>query len=215
MRRALFRLMILGWLRRDAAGFFDRLQRLDWYADAMARWVDGVPVRRGDRVLDVGCGPGHVARMLVGRGARVTAVDRSAAMVARARANASGCEVRRGDALALPLEDESQDVVLAASLVNVVSERRALLVELRRVTSVGGKVSLLVPTPAFARQVPALIAEGQLGSFSAAAMQTWSRRAPRMEPEEVLELMAEAGLDALRSQELLRGGVVGITGTRG
>jgi len=53
-----------------------------------ARWVEP-----GDTVLDLGCGTGTLAALLLDRGARVVAIDTSDAMLAAARANAPGAEL--------------------------------------------------------------------------------------------------------------------------
>ncbi len=55
------------------------------------------------RLLDVGCGCGHLAQRLVARGYRVIGVDASPAMAARARAVAPAAAFLAGDARALPL----------------------------------------------------------------------------------------------------------------
>ncbi len=73
-------------LRRDRlkSVFFELGAR--WYARKLATgpemelrraFVDWLVPSSGARVLDVGCGPGHLARLLVQRGCCVTATDRS------------------------------------------------------------------------------------------------------------------------------------------
>jgi SAM-dependent methyltransferase len=63
-------------------------------------------LREGARVLDIACGPGRISVPLARRGARVTGVDRSAPLLARARAQAAQVEVTlalaRADMRALP-----------------------------------------------------------------------------------------------------------------
>lgn len=64
---------------------FDRSREAEFYAATFLR----CGVRRGARVLEVGCGPARVGRLLARRGWRVTGLDRSAAMLGYARAEAA------------------------------------------------------------------------------------------------------------------------------
>lgn len=100
----------------------------------------------GGRVLDAGCGPGHLAPLLVGRGASYVGVDRSPRMVALALAHAgSSGGVVRGDVTRLPFEASSFDVVIVSAVLGLLdpAARSAALLELARVTR--GEVRLLEP----------------------------------------------------------------------
>ncbi len=70
-------------------------------------------VRAGGRVLDLGCGPGHVARHLRDAGARVIGVDLSPAMIAEARRLQPDLEFRVGDMRSLDIDDASCDGIVA------------------------------------------------------------------------------------------------------
>jgi demethylmenaquinone methyltransferase/2-methoxy-6-polyprenyl-1,4-benzoquinol methylase len=100
-------------------------------------------VRPGDSVLDVCCGTGDLALAALAEGGRVTAVDFSEAMLARARRKSSAIDWRRADALALPFEDGSFDAVtIGFGLRNVEDVQRGLT-ELRRVLRRGGRLAVL------------------------------------------------------------------------
>jgi SAM-dependent methyltransferase len=71
---------------------FDRSREADFYAATFLR----CGVRRGEPILEVGCGPTRVGRLLARRGWRVTGLDRSAAMLAYARAEAAAEGVALG-----------------------------------------------------------------------------------------------------------------------
>src|ERR1700760_1403076 len=77
-------------------------------------------VRRGDRVLDVGCGPGVVTRDLVERcgAASVSAVDPSSSFVRAVEAALPGVDVKEATAEALPYDDDTFDVALAQLVVH-------------------------------------------------------------------------------------------------
>ena len=64
-------------------------------------------------ILDLGCGPGHVAAYLHARGARVSGVDLSPEMIARARELAPGIAFREGNMLALDVPTASYAGVVA------------------------------------------------------------------------------------------------------
>ena len=102
--------------------------------------------RAGDRVLDVGCGPGfYVTELLevVGRDGLIAGVDVSADMLAVAAKRAEGhdnVEFHEGDATSLPVPDASFDRALAVQVLEYVRDISAALAELRRVLRPGGRV---------------------------------------------------------------------------
>lgn len=100
-------------------------------------------VRRGQRAVDVGCGPGVLTSRLVARlGAdSVRALDPSPSFVAAARARCPGVDVRQGTAEQLPFADDSADVVLANLVVHFMSDPVGGLREMGRV---GGLVGATV-----------------------------------------------------------------------
>jgi SAM-dependent methyltransferase len=68
--------------------------------DRLADHVQGI-----GPVCDMGCGPGHVARYLQGRGANVVGIDLSPTMVRRARNLNPGIEFKQGDMRSPEIED--------------------------------------------------------------------------------------------------------------
>jgi SAM-dependent methyltransferase len=90
-------------------------------------------VERGDRVLDVGCGPGALAAAAAQRGARVTGVDLAEGMVAEARRRHPELEFVQADAERLPFADDTFDIAVGAFLVNHTPDAEAAVRELRRV----------------------------------------------------------------------------------
>jgi ubiquinone/menaquinone biosynthesis C-methylase UbiE len=114
------------------------------------RFLKWVPVRAGDRVLEVGCGTGVVARdlaALVSRRGVVTAVDTSATLLARARALSRGAAggrivFRHADGHRLPFADRRFDVVLAITVILHVEDPLRVVKEMARVARPGGRVGL-------------------------------------------------------------------------
>jgi demethylmenaquinone methyltransferase/2-methoxy-6-polyprenyl-1,4-benzoquinol methylase len=100
-------------------------------------------VQRGDRVLDAACGTGDLAIADLRAGAgRVTGLDFSEAMLARARKKAP-LEWVQGDLLALPFADGTFDATTVGFGVRNVADLPLALEELRRVLRPGGRVGIL------------------------------------------------------------------------
>ena len=116
-----------------------------------AKLVDAAGVGRDDTVLDVACGTGNVALTASLRGAHVTGIDITPAMIeeARKRATVLGVEVdwQEGDAAALPFEDDTFDVTLSCLGHMFVPDADAAGSELVRVTRPGGRVAFTSWTP--------------------------------------------------------------------
>jgi len=94
------------------------------------------------RVLDVGCGTGVIGLLFAEMGHRVTGVDLSEAMMAKAREKASAqnlsIELRTGDAEHLPFDDGSFDVVVNRHLLWTLPHPETALNEWYRVLKKGG-----------------------------------------------------------------------------
>ena len=106
-------------------------------ADAL---LDAADVRAGTVVLDAGCGPGVVALAALRRGAEVTAVDQSRAMVALARS--AGVDARQAGADQLPFEKGAFDAVVAGFLINHLPRPVEGVAELARVCNARVAVSV-------------------------------------------------------------------------
>jgi SAM-dependent methyltransferase len=108
--------------------------------------ADFAGVAPGQRVLDVGCGPGALTTVLAERlGAEVvTAVDPSEPFVAAARERHPGVRVERAAAERLPFGDREFDAALAELVVHFMSDPVAGLREMARVTRERGVVAACV-----------------------------------------------------------------------
>jgi len=91
------------------------------------------------RLLDVACGPGHVAEAARARGASPTGVDFSPAMVRLARSRHPDIPFHIGNACDLAFEDESFDVVVMNFGALHLSDPEAAFAEARRVVRRGGR----------------------------------------------------------------------------
>ena len=103
--------------------------------------IDLTNLNRGDRVADIGCGPGVAARLSAERGAIVTGIDPAPVML-RAASKADrhhSVTWRHGMAEALPLPDRSHDVAWALSTVHHWPDLMTGLAEVGRILTVDGR----------------------------------------------------------------------------
>jgi ubiquinone/menaquinone biosynthesis C-methylase UbiE len=125
-----------------------------------------VPLKRGDRVLDVACGTGIVARLVapvVGASGQVIGIDISADLLRVAGANtplsntsssSAPIQWRLGDAAKLPVEDEAFDLVLCQQGFQYFPDQAAALREMYRALAPGGRLALCVARSVEAEHQP-------------------------------------------------------------
>jgi ubiquinone/menaquinone biosynthesis C-methylase UbiE len=122
------------------------------YGDVVKRLVEAMHLQPGEAVLDVGCGPGAIARWL-GRqtkGAnRIVGVDvnryllNEAVALTRKAEMADTITFQEGNAEALPFPSDSFDVTLSCTVLEE-GDADQMLAELVRVTKPGGRVAVIV-----------------------------------------------------------------------
>jgi SAM-dependent methyltransferase len=112
----------------------------------------------GARVLEVGCGPGHLSiRLARQHGLNVTGLDLDPAMIERARANAdrsedsdeSGPSFLVGDVAALPFPDESFDLVVSTMSMHHWADPTSGMAEIDRVLRPGASALIWDFRPGF------------------------------------------------------------------
>jgi SAM-dependent methyltransferase len=123
------------------------------------------PLRKGERVVDVGSGAGFdcfVAAHRVGPSGHVVGVDMTEEMLSKARATAASIgfdhvEFRQGLAENLPVEDGWADAVISNGVINLCADKQTVLREIYRVLRPGGHLEFAdiangQPVPAAAVQ---------------------------------------------------------------
>lgn len=100
-----------GW---DPSAYDDRHSFVYEYGEELLDHLDSVD---GDRVLDLGCGTGHLSARLASRGADVVGIDPSREMVTAASAAHDAPEFVRADARTVPF-GEGFDAVLSNAVLH-------------------------------------------------------------------------------------------------
>jgi SAM-dependent methyltransferase len=117
-----------------------------FFGPLTARAIDpllaAVRIVPGMRLLDVACGPGHVAGRAVTRGARVTGIDVAPTMARIAAASYPDAHFEVAAAEALPYAAASFDAAVCAFGVGHFAEPAEVARELARVVAPGGRVAL-------------------------------------------------------------------------
>jgi SAM-dependent methyltransferase len=167
------------------------------YAPKLA---DAAGLAEGERVLDVACGTGIVAREAVrrcGATGSVAGIDLGAGMIAVARRLAPGVDFREGDALALPWPGAAFDVVVCQFGLMFFPDREHAVREMARVLRRGGRLAVAVwaaieANTAYAEE--AVLVERVAGAAAAAPL-----RAPYALADTVAlsRLLASAGLSSI------------------
>jgi ubiquinone/menaquinone biosynthesis C-methylase UbiE len=132
-------------ITREQAEAYEELFVPALFAQWAPLMIDIARVEEGQRVLDVACGTGVVARAAadwVGRTGSVVGLDLNPAMLEVAAGIRSDIEWRQGDAVNLPFGDSEFDAVLCQSALFFFPDVDAAVAEMVRVVRPGGAVAV-------------------------------------------------------------------------
>jgi arsenite methyltransferase len=148
-------------------------------------------LREGETVLDLGSGGGidcFLAVRQVGESGHVIGVDMTPDMLAKANANkakmgVNNVEFRKGQIEALPVEDDTIDVIMSNCVINLSPNKRAVFGEAFRVLKPGGRVS-----------ISDIVTEGEFSPKLRAEMDKWAECVTgAIDAKEYTAIMREAG----------------------
>ena len=157
-------------------------------------------VREGERVLDVACGTGVLAREIlnrVGPTGRVAGVDLNPGMIAVAKENTPDVEWHQGKAESLPFPDESFDAVVSQFGLMFFADRVQAIQEMLRVLTASGRLAVAVWNSF--ENIPAYAAEVELLQRTAGQQAADALRAPFVlgDRDELSKMFSEAGATAV------------------
>jgi arsenite methyltransferase len=164
-------------------------------------------LRKGEVVLDIGSGGGidaFLAARRVGSEGKVIGVDMTPAMLARARktaekAGVTNVEFRQGQAEAMPVENNSVDVIISNCVINLCEDKGAVFAEAFRVLKSGGRL-----------EVSDVVTSGTLPLEIRYNSHEWAECVSGAIPEqEYLDLIAQAGFDTVQTRRRTHSGSVG------
>lgn len=136
-------------LNKSGAANYQQFQVPSVFEPLARLFLDMFPLSVGERVLDLACGTGIVARLaapILSSDGRLVGIDLNADMIAVAAEQpaAEGAPIawRQGDAAALPFDEASFDAVLCQQGLQFMPDKPAVLGEMHRVLTPGGRLGL-------------------------------------------------------------------------
>jgi SAM-dependent methyltransferase len=191
----------------------DTWERGDPYEQYVGRWSRRVAplflswlcIPAGRRWLDVGCGTGALCAAIVDHcsPASVVGIEPSGGFFRAAQENLSGrALLHRGSATAIPLDDSSVDVVISGLVLNFVSDQRAALTEMARVTRNGGTIGAYVWDYAGKMELMRIFWDTAVELNPDATRMDEGIRFPLCRPDALRDLFASTGLHELEVRSI-------------
>jgi len=187
----------------QSSKLFEKINELPWYQGLLRQWIDEVNIAPQSKVLEMASATGALSAYLSTH-YELQAIDNSPQMIARAKEKYPDIAFEVADALNLPFENNSFDVVLASSLINVLDDKQALLDEMLRVCKDDGRIMLLFPLEGFSNSdLLKLNTDLELKGFSKIALKMWHKMAKKMRVESIKDLLSKHDVEVLSSKNYL------------
>jgi ubiquinone/menaquinone biosynthesis C-methylase UbiE len=190
------------------ADYFAQVQATPGWEAIIQSFARFAALPPNSKVLDVGCGPGSLARHLARDGHTVTGVDADPLMIDRAQylaTNVSGVTFEVGDVRNLRFDEGAFDAALATNVIFLLPDPLLGLKQMTRVVRPGGLVAMLNPSPKMSvAAAEAQADEHRLEGFPRVSLINWARAAEanrRLSVEEAGSLFTAAGLVNVESIE--------------
>ncbi len=132
---------------RSAASYIDSAAELTRHAVSLL--IEAARLTGESRALEVGCGPGHITKMMADTGAKVTGVDLAPGMVKVASKLYPNIEFKEANAEHLPFDADTFEVVLVNFAIHHFARPERACAEIRRVLKPGGRFVFAGPIEQF------------------------------------------------------------------
>lgn len=115
------------------------------------RMMSGLNIKKGDLVLDLGCGPGLMAKRLISEGGDVVCVDYSVGMVLRARKKLGDGMFIIADARNLPFKKNIFDLIICAEIFQYISKPAEVIKQMAYSLKRNGRIRICFPSKKYIR----------------------------------------------------------------
>lgn len=187
------------------ATYFHELQTKTGWGRTLAKFAEWCAIPPGSLALDVGSGPGLLAKLLAESGVRAYGVDMDAGMIAQ-RLHST---MVQADTLRLPFADGSVDFALASNVLYLMDEPQPALNEMARAAR---RVALLNPSELMTMAAAEGLADAAgLEGLARDTLLNYAGRAERLarwNADDLRRMLAAAGMTLERTELTVGPGLV-------
>lgn len=192
-----------------SAKLFVWLQGADFYKNLHHEAIEQLSDGEGKKWIDVGCGPGLLARLAAAKGYDAIGIDRDPSMIREAvkiaRNMNSSARFEVGDVFHIP--PESADVVSASSLLATLEDKRGGFEALLQAVKPGGTLLIIEPTDRMKPHAVDTLIRGGLRGKRISGLRVWAHaRQGRAVDPKIFSALGEGGTTFIP----LLGGLVGV-----
>lgn len=198
------------------AAYFSAVQVTTGWDRVLQSFARFCRVQAGWRVLDVGCGPGGLARHLAALGCVPIGLDRDMQMaVLAAHPNRAKLPCLRGDAQRLPFTAERFDLVTATNVIFLMDHPQEGLAQMARVVRRGGRLAMLNPSEHLSTGSAAALADERgLTGIERTSLLRWARAAEerqRFSETQIRRMLELAGCQVIETGTRMGPGFARLT----
>mgnify|MGYP000872957027 CR=1 FL=1 len=204
-------------LKTNPIKLFSTLSEEQWYVDIQLEWMAQQSIANNMLLAEIGCGPGTLCEHLAPVCSNIYGFDKDARMVAAAKSASRSSNARYlqwdvcDDVVVGELVGQC-DRVFAASLLNLIKDKKRLIDVAIALAKPGGKVSFLFPTPAMtAENVRQYARSSAMRGLSLAFLETWQERAPKMSATKAVEYFSGDRIDKISTSFYMQNMIAAVT----
>lgn len=174
---------------------FDLLMKQFWYKDTLINWYESINCNK-DSVIELGCGPGALLSYIAQSAPKTTGIDSSEDMIRFFRKHNPTSTAVTYVANALEqnaFPEKRYSLILASSLINVVSNKSKLIQNCINHSTEQGTVSFFFPSEKMSRKNTELFSQKHaLPRLSRELLNTWVNNAKKIQAEQLIDLLPQS-----------------------